>query len=183
MQHMYDVEWYGKSVRLYITKIEKLDWAAKTWDTKYVLMAKKEWEDVVDNGSGMPGHMFHKDIAISDEYMSFEDLVKDLTLARIAAEKTFRLNYGEGIKPENLDWAFLDIFKFSRVDQLDVEMAKEKVLDDMPHTTVMICASHKQESDLDAYEAEYNVVKGKIDRQRSYMDPNYDPPPSYRERS
>jgi hypothetical protein len=182
MQHMYDVEWYGKTVRLYITKIEKLDWVGRSWETKYVLMAKKDWEDVIDGGNGMPSHLFHKDVALSDEYSSLEELTKALTIARIAAEKTFRLNYGD-VKPQNLDWAFLDIFKFAKVHPLDPEIAKEKATEDMPQTIVGLCLSKNQEKDLDEFEAEYSMARDRMDLSSSYMDPHYDPPPAYRKES
>jgi hypothetical protein len=182
MQHMYDVEWYGKTVRMYITKIEKLDWAGKSWDTKFVLMARKEWEDLVENGSGMPGHLCHTDVAISDEYISFEDLMKEMTIARIAAERTFRMNYGNA-KPDNLDHVFLDILKFSKIDVLDVEMAKEKATEDMPHTIVKVCASRAQEKELDEHEAEYDAVKIQLNSRQAYLDPYHDTPPAYRKES
>lgn len=183
MQHMYDVEWFGKTVRLYISKVEKLDWSGKAWDTKYVLMAKKEWEDVVDNGNGIPNvNFFHRDVAISDEFNTVKELQDTMQSIMAQARERYQRYFGSKI-PVDIDWALLDLFKFSRVDALDVETTKEKATEDMAHTRVLLCLGAAQERELDDYEAAHKVHAAEAMRHKSYLDPYHDSPPAYKERN
>jgi hypothetical protein len=160
-------EWYGKTVRLYITKIQKCDFDGNPWEERFILMARKQFENIVDRGDGTPRVTFFKDVAMSDEFKS----IAELTGTLVSIVKNVQHRYPPGNRVS--DHEFLDLLKLSRTDTLDVEMAKEKA-ESEGNPLVKLCLCKKDEQDCDAYEDEYAM-------QMDMLDPYRASEPSYRE--
>ena len=180
MQGRFTEEWAGKTVRIYITETKKLEWNPKKnqcgeyigWETRYVLMARKEWTAARPGRDSAPVISFFKDVAISDEFVTLLELQNAMQAVMAQAKQRNERMYGSHAECREVE--MLDIFKLSVTDVLDVEMAKEQATG-QGHTHVKLCLSRKDENDCDGFEHEY-------ESRSALYDPHYDPQPSYRER-
>ena len=175
MQGSFEDQWVGKTVRVYITKVEKLNWNAKAWDTGYVLMAKKEYKLSVSGRDGAPTPTKFIDVAISDEFKSFEDLTGAMGSVYMYAKKRNEQRSFGVPRADNTpaDYEYLELLKMSRTDVLNPEDAMENAAVE-GHTHVEVCVGPLNEKNCNDFEDEHEVL---IER----FDPHAIPPPAYRE--